>query len=263
MYHVNRARNEQGLAARPRDMTPPTPRGFTFNAAGADTGPTLGVAPPEHERELLERAQGLAGHTLGELAAHAGLTTPTNSVRSKGWAGQLIEALLGATAGSTPQPDFPELGIELKTIPINPNARPRESTHVCVAPLIVEPGLTWVGSLVQRKLARVLWVPILWDGSTGPSDRIVCMPLCWSPSAQEQAVLRRDWEEHIELIAMGRINEITARQGEFLQVRPKAANARTTTWTTDYAGHRTPANPRGFYLRTRFTGHLLAAHFNP
>ena len=88
-------------------------------------------APPKTEKELLERAMAIAGLTLGELAHSLGITPPSNLKKHKGWAGQLLELVLGATAKSLPEPDFCELGIELKTIPINSSGEPKESTYVC------------------------------------------------------------------------------------------------------------------------------------
>ena len=58
------------------------------------------LSPPETEEQLLAQAQQLSGYTLGELAALAGLVTPENLKRDKGWVGMLLETALGATAGS-------------------------------------------------------------------------------------------------------------------------------------------------------------------
>lgn len=91
--------------------------------------------PPENERQLFERAQALAGFSFGELAARAQLPIPKDLKRDKGWVGMLLELYLGAMAGSKPEQDFPELGIELKTIPVDAAGKPLETTFVCVAPL--------------------------------------------------------------------------------------------------------------------------------
>lgn len=220
------------------------------------------IQAPKTIEELVTRAEGLAGRTLASLAGDLDLAVPSHSTSAKGWAGQLIEALLGSTAASKPEPDFPHLGVELKTIPVGPAGVPRESTHVCVAPLVVEPEITWQTSLVRRKLARVLWMPILWPVNASVGQRILCSPFLWTLEEPEETELRSDWEELIELIALGRGHEITAHHGNVLQLRPKAPNARTTVWTTGPDGQRMPANPRGFYLRTSFTRRLLDAYFN-
>ncbi len=218
---------------------------------------------PASEAELLERARSIAGCTLAELAGSLRLPLPSDPRRAKGWAGQLVEAALGAPSAGEPGPDFPGLGIELKTIPVTPAGRPRESTWVCIAPMEDVTGLDWERSLVRAKLARVLWVPTV-DGAEGDfRARRIGAPLVWSPLPEEEAVLRADWEEFMEAIALGRIQAVTARQGTALQLRPKAANARERNWTTDEEGGRTLANPRGFYLRASFTARLMARHFGP
>lgn len=72
------------------------------------------LSPPETEEQLLAQAQQLSGYTLGELAALAGLVTPENLKRDKGWIGVLLEIWLGASAGSKPEQDFAATGVELK-----------------------------------------------------------------------------------------------------------------------------------------------------
>ncbi len=76
-------------------------------------------AAPTSEADLWQRAMALAGYNLQQLASMAGLPIPPDLRRDKGWIGQLIEWHLGASAGSKPEQDLPELGIELKTLPID------------------------------------------------------------------------------------------------------------------------------------------------
>ncbi len=223
--------------------------------------PPFPPPPPATEDELLQRAARLAGATLAELAAQAGQRVPHDLRRHKGWVGQLLERHLGASAGSAPEPDFPQLGIELKSLPLDRRGLPRESTYVCVVPL--EGGQTghWEGSLLQRKLARVLWLPVEADPGLVLAERQVGVALLWSPDAAEQAQLRRDYEELMELVAYGRLEELDARFGEVLQIRPKAAHSRVRGSSVGPDGAPLQVNPRGFYLRPSFTAGLLQRHF--
>jgi DNA mismatch repair protein MutH len=213
-------------------------------------------APPRSEAELLERARHIAGRTLREVAAGLDLPVPANLRRHKGWIGTLIERSLGADAASHSRPDFTALDIELKTVPIGANGQPRESTFVCVAAL-GPAAARWQDSAVRRKLARVLWVPVEAAAALPLPQRRIGSALLWSPDAAQERLLRDDYEELAELIAVGRLHQISARQGRVLQVRPKAANARSLTASFNEDGEPSQTMPRGFYLRARFTAAVL------
>lgn len=216
------------------------------------------VAPPASEAELLARATALVGRSLGELAHEVGVAAPGATRHAKGYAGALLERLLGADAGSRPLPDFSGLGVELKSIPVNAAGLPVESTFLCVAPVRGATGLRFEDSPVWKKLARVLWMPIEADPALPLAARRLGWPLLWSPDEADARVLREDWEELMELLMAGGLDALDARVGRYLQVRPKAANARALTASHDDDGAPAPTLPRGFYLRTRFTRRVLA-----
>lgn len=218
--------------------------------------------PPENEQILLAQAQKLAGYTLGELAALANLPIPKDLKRDKGWIGVLLELWLGASAGSKPEQDFAALGIELKTIPVDRFGRPLETTFVCVAPLTGNTGVVWETSHVRHKLKRVLWIPVEGERQIPLAERHIGSPLLWAPSAEEERQLRMDWEELMDLIVLGQVERITARHGEVLQLRPKAANSKALTDAIGADGAPILTLPRGFYLKKNFTAALLANHFS-
>lgn len=218
--------------------------------------------PPNNEHELLERAVELAGLTLGEIASTYNINMPRDLKREKGWVGLLLEHVLGATAGSKPEPDFPELGIELKTIPINSDAKPLETTFVCVAPLTGLTGVTWQNCHLKHKLARVLWVPIIAEREIPIAQRTVCAPFIWSPSCEEEQLLAQDWQELTDMIVLGEVEKIHGKFGQALQLRPKAANSKAKTKAFDKEGRPFLTLPRGFYLKTTFTHYLIQQHLH-
>ncbi|AKJ43927.1 DNA mismatch repair protein MutH [Pragia fontium] len=216
---------------------------------------------PNSEQELYQRALALAGYTMKELADAAAMPIPNDLKRDKGWVGMLLERYLGASAGSKPEQDFPHLGVELKTIPVNAQGKPLETTFVCVAPLTGNVGVTWENSHLRKKLRRVLWVPVEGERSKPLAQRRIGTALLWSPDSHEEQQLRHDWEELMDLIVLGKVESITARHGEVLQIRPKAANSRALTEAVGEFGQPITTLPRGFYLKKAFTGALLAKHF--
>ncbi len=216
---------------------------------------------PESENELISRGHELCGKNLSQLASEIGWPVPENLNHNKGWIGQLIEIHLGASAGNLSQPDFQNLGIELKTIPLNAHHKAKETTFVCVVPLLNHTGLQWQDSCVYKKLKKVLWVPIEADPAVTLGERRVGNSFLWSPTEEQLDSLQSDWEEFMELISLGQVKTITAHQGEALQIRPKAANSSVLTTGIGQNGLREQTLPRGFYLRTHFTNQILKSYF--
>ena len=217
------------------------------------------VAAPNSEQELLARAHALAGFTVAELAEKVGREVPESTTQAKGLVGRVVEEVLGATAGPRGKPDFVELGIELKTIPLDAQGRPRESTFVCSISLSVIAEVDWEQSLLWRKLQRVLFVPVEAASKTPLRDRRIGRPFLWSPTEHERHALQKDWEQLADMIARGDVAQITGHLGEVLQVRPKAASGRSRRRAPDEEGAIQWTMPRGFYLRPSFTARVLAA----
>ncbi|MFA9488643.1 MULTISPECIES: DNA mismatch repair endonuclease MutH [unclassified Mannheimia] len=212
---------------------------------------------PHTEQALLAKAQWLAGFTLGEIAEMLKIPVPPDLKRDKGWVGTLIETALGAKAGSKAEQDFAHLGIELKTIPINQKGLPLETTFVCLAPLTQNNGITWESSHVKHKLSRVLWIPIEGERTIPLYQRHIGQAILWSPTAEQECQLKRDWEELMEMIVLGKLHEINAKHGEVLQLRPKGRNNRSVTVAINADGERVQSLPLGFYLRKQFTAEIL------
>lgn len=218
---------------------------------------TARAPAPRDAPELIERALALEGHTLGEIAAVLGMSTEGSGSSTKGTAGEIVERALGAAGGSAATHDFPHLGIELKTIPVDERGRPRESTFVCTLPLAGADRASWADSWVRRKLEYVLWVPIVTPPRTRLAERSLGRAVLWRPTAQQEAVLAADFDEIVGLIGAGRVEALDARVGRWLQARPKAAHGRVRTAAFGPEGERIAALPRGFYLRSRLTGAIL------
>jgi DNA mismatch repair protein MutH len=219
------------------------------------------VSPPRDEAELLERAQALSGLSLAELAERFEAPVPPDLRRAKGFVGSLVEKALGATAGSRALPDFPELAIELKTLPVDRAGAPVESTFVCTIPLTEIGQVEWADSRVRRKLAKVLWVPVEGEREIPIGARRIGSALMYVLTPEDERVLRADWEELAGFIGRGHVEALTGHIGQFLQIRPKAAHSGARRLGFDAEGVPFAALPKGFYLRPSFTRALLARHF--
>lgn len=214
---------------------------------------------PQTLEQLLAQAQSIAGLTFGELADELHIPVPIDLKRDKGWVGMLLERALGATAGSKAEQDFSHLGVELKTLPINAEGYPLETTFVSLAPLVQNSGVKWENSHVCHKLSCVLWMPIEGSRHIPLRERHIGAPIFWKPTAEQERQLKQDWEELMDLIVLGKLEQITARIGEVMQLRPKGANSRAVTKGIGKNGEIIDTLPLGFYLRKEFTAQILNA----
>ncbi|CBY81965.1 DNA mismatch repair protein MutH [Haemophilus influenzae biotype aegyptius] len=212
---------------------------------------------PQTLEQLLSQAQSIAGLTFGELADELHIPVPPDLKRDKGWVGMLLERALGATAGSKAEQDFSHLGVELKTLPINAEGYPLETTFVSLAPLVQNSGVKWENSHVRHKLSCVLWIPIEGSRHIPLRERHIGAPILWKPTAEQERQLKQDWEELMDLIVLGKLDQITARIGEVMQLRPKGANSRAVTKGIGKNGEIINTLPLGFYLRKEFTAQIL------
>ena len=214
---------------------------------------------PQTLEQLLSQAQSIAGLTFGELADELHIPVPPDLKRDKGWVGMLLERALGAAAGSKAEQDFSHLGVELKTLPINAKGYPLETTFVSLAPLVQNSGVKWESSHVRHKLSCVLWMPIEGSRHIPLGERHIGAPILWKPTAEQERQLKQDWEELMDLIVLGKLDQITARIGEVMQLRPKGANSHAVTKGIGKNGEIIETLPLGFYLRKEFTAQILKA----
>ena len=212
---------------------------------------------PQTLEQLLSQAQSIAGLTFGELADELHIPVPPDLKRDKGWVGMLLERALGAAAGSKAEQDFSHLGVELKTLPINAKGYPLETTFVSLAPLVQNSGVKWESSHVRHKLSCVLWMPIEGSRHIPLGERHIGAPILWKPTAEQERQLKQDWDELMDLIVLGKLDQITARIGEVMQLRPKGANSRSITKGIGRNGEVIETLPLGFYLRKAFTAGIL------
>lgn len=216
---------------------------------------------PKSETELLDRCSLIEGLSFAQLATALGLEIPQESQRRKGWIGLAIELALGTTAGNQAIPDFNHLDIELKTIPLNQRGKPAESTFVTSISLLSIHQETWLTSQCFAKLKRVLWLPVEGDTSIPFEHRRIGRGFLWSASEEESSILANDWNEQVLMISTGRLEEISASLGHYLQVRPKGANAKSLCYGFDSEGNKIQTLPRGFYLRASFTERIINISF--
>ncbi len=215
--------------------------------------------PPKTESELLARCSKIEGMTFFQLASQLSVLIPTQASQRKGLIGQLLELVLGTNAGNLAEPDFKDLSIELKTLPIGSSGTPAESTYITSIPLLTIHQQHWYSSQCYGKLKRILWVSIEGDTDIPYGQRRIGRAFLWSPDQNQEAILAADWNYLSSQISTGYLETLDASAGDYLQIRPKAANAKSLCYCFDAEGNKVQTLPRGFYLRSSFTKTILNA----
>ena len=212
---------------------------------------------PKTVNELLNKCDSINGLSFLQLSNLLNFKIPILPIHRKGWLGKAMEIILGTDAGNQSLPDFQHLNIELKTIPVNLRYYPCESTFITHIPLGSVHQQSWLNSQCYAKLKCILWIPVEGDITIPFIQRRIGKAFLWTPTVEQELVLANDWQELTNMISMGYLDEIHAGIGEYLQIRPKAANSKSLCHAFDRNGNKTLTMPRGFYLRALFTKTLL------
>ena len=113
----------------------------------------LSYNAPKTEKELLNKAYGLTGVKILDFCSLFNKFFDKNFINSKGYIGKILEIYLGASGGNMPIPDFPNLDIELKTIPLSKRMYPKGNLKVCSTSML--PSINnyeWDSSIVKLKI---------------------------------------------------------------------------------------------------------------
>ncbi len=218
------------------------------------------VNEPATFEELTQNLERIVGRSISDLAKDMNQPLPISPLHGKGFTGELIEKCLGASAQNLPIPDFPKLGVELKTIPVDDDLKPLESMFLCYAPLTDIRHLSFENSSLYTKIRRMLFVLVTASRDRDYVERYVVGYFFYAPSPQELAVIRNDFNEIYELIKTGNIDKVNARLGSIIQMRPKAANGKALTECVGPEGEIIKTRPRGFYMRRSFSSRLIEQH---
>jgi DNA mismatch repair protein MutH len=132
----------------------------------------------------------------------------------------------------------------------------------------------WIGELIEISLGataasrpepdfqligvELKTIPIEASSDIPLALRRIGSAVLWSPDVNQESQLRADWEELMEIVCLGELERLTSLIGVYLQIRPKAANARSLSTGLSKSGDIIQTLPRGFYLRSSFTAEILS-----
>ncbi|GAA4359633.1 hypothetical protein GCM10023151_10680 [Kangiella marina] len=93
-------------------------------------------------------------------------------------------------------------------------------------------------------------------------QRQIATPFLWQPTFEQEQTLKKDFEDVLDQVSMGNVEQVDARLGEILQVRPKAANSKALTDAIGTDGSTIKTLRKSFYLRPQFAKQCLQQQFS-
>lgn len=181
--------------------------------------------PWKHDESLLmKRANSIVGKRLVDLEKEIERLDGVSRVLTKAGAGYVIERYFGIRANSEDEPDFPSLGIELKSVPLrekNGFLTVKEPLSLNMLNYIKEYKCENINqSSLYRKNRRTLFVSYLYSGEKRSQYRVMHAFL-WIMNDAVLGELRPDFERIIQKIRAGKATDLHQKFDRYLTTCPK------------------------------------------
>jgi len=223
----------------------------------------------EADDELLLYAKKLEGLKLLELGKSIGRLDLVHRKHTKGLIGQLIEKeYFRIPTNSSENPDFENLGIELKVTPLKVlksgllNVKERVPIKM-IDYFDVYENENWEDSKIFKKLNKILFIFYIHDNSLSAIDWQIVRAFIWSPSSIQKKYIQNDYEILRKKILLGERN--SEGDHSFLGNCPKHGkgfNKGNPSKSTPSTLRKHPkikyAEARGYCLRERALDSILS-----
>ena len=246
----------------------------------------LGLYDPTDEKSIEAYAQKLEGMTFNEVL-DLGIYSPNAREKEragkgyrdrayKGGLGNLLEErYFGYDANSDMEPDFAEAGVEAKTtccdMKKDGTLTAGERLSIDMVPYGDEATLDFDSSLFWAKAHRILLVVYLRDkGLKDRYDQQLKYAILFTPTADDLAIIRRDYETIMGYVRTGRANELSEGMTMYLGAATKGANAEKSTVIQRYPYiaengevQYLPARRRAFSFKQSYMRVILSKYVIP
>lgn len=210
---------------------------------------------PNDRESLLKYASKLRGKTLGEVCDEIYFRY---SSKNKGSFGSILESgYFMIDNNNEHEPDFEDLGIELKTTPLvkatKTDYRPKERmslSNINYMTLLTE-GID--GSLLHKN-NELLVIFYLDDGKSDIKNQKIVDSILWKFPEEDMRIIKNDWERIADMVRQGRAHELSGRLTFYLEAAPKGPGKGRGMRRQPHSD--VSAKPRAFALKPRYVGSI-------
>ncbi|QJC30999.1 MutH/Sau3AI family endonuclease [Enterobacteriaceae endosymbiont of Macroplea appendiculata] len=210
-----------------------------------------------NEENLMIKAKLIIGYNIMEIAKSLNYCLPKLMKYNTGCIGKLIEYYFFDThINNQFNQDIPYLGIEIKTVTINPNKQVLYDSYICSCTLLTQ-NVIWEKNNISQKISKILWMPIITYNSKTPIlNRIIGTPVLWQPTLYEKTILKYDWTNIIHLLIMGYTQDLNEYNGYILKIKNKSKK-NIKTKIIDQNGNIIFTVPKAFYFKRHFITSII------
>ena len=187
---------------------------------------TLGYNPNDAD-SIVEYAQKLVGHSLREAIDVQALQSPKQ--RRGSWGNAVEEYYFKYDLNSDSNPDFAQVGMELKTTPLKMTGKGEYSAKERLVLTMINymevVGEDFEHSHLLDKAKDILLISYLWNSGEDPLDYKVLVADRWHIPSEDLPQIKKDWETVVQKVREGRAHEISGSDTVYLEACTKAADS--------------------------------------
>lgn len=215
----------------------------------------------EYLSPLFETITHSKGKTIGQIKEE--LDIERNKM-VKGASGLIVENLLGIKNNNRDEADIPEIGCEIKILPLQKNRngeiKAKEPTAIQMINYMEVATETWETAKLRGKIALTFWVVYLAKNNgraLNQNDYIIIDYYLDHPTDVQNGIFKKDWEDIQEYIVKGLADKLSCSMGTYLEPKTKGANNQDKTDAPDGHGGTLKARRRAFYYKKNYTNSVI------
>lgn len=183
---------------------------------------------------ILDYAFRLTGKTLRDFLTPEEQLEVIEDKTNKGMLGNLVEKYyFHINPGSSPLPDFPEAGIELKTAAVKPSTGRRKPGPLPITPSAYQSkervklarinymnlvDEQWENNSLFKKCATILLLLSLFDANKDLVDRMfIAEPILWRLSGKDIEFIMNDWNRIVSKVRAGEAHNLSGSDTFYLE----------------------------------------------
>lgn len=225
------------------------------------------------KKELIKRAKSLEGKTTAQVCKEVVKEDDISRVITKATVGYALEKYFGIKKNSEGEPDFPRLGIELKTIPLkyDPSRKMlsvKEPLSLNIINYMEEHKCRDIkGSSFYKKNKKILLVCYIHDKGKKRSDYVIKYAFLWEMDEKVLEELKEDYDRIVGKIRAGRATDLHQHYDKYLTTCPKHGGVFHDKMSPRYKNairpqpfSRMPAEIRAFRLKNKYMNMVISSH---